>query len=125
MDPRTPEECDARFAAHVNASDVDGLVALYEPDGVLLLQDGTVARGHTALREALTGLVSMRPRLTMDVTKVVRSGGDLAVLYNDWSMEVPGPDGTPTTMRGKAIEIVRRQADGTWRFAVDDPSARG
>lgn len=31
----------------------------------------------------------------------------------------------PFTMRHKATEIVRRQADGTWRFAIDDPYARG
>jgi len=36
-----------------------------------------------------------------------------------------GPDGQPTAMAGKAIEVVRRQADGTWRFIVDDPWARG
>ncbi len=28
-------------------------------------------------------------------------------------------------LAGKAIEVVRRQADGTWRFAIDDPYARG
>jgi hypothetical protein len=26
---------------------------------------------------------------------------------------------------GKAMEICHRQPDGTWRFAIDDPYARG
>jgi len=47
------------------------------------------------------------------------------VLYNDWTGTMKGPDGAPVKMAGKAIEIVRRQPDGTWRFVVDDPFARG
>ena len=67
----------------------------------------------------------MKPKVTMNVTKVVRAGDDLAVLYNEWSLTANGPDGKPIAMSGKAMEIVRRQPDGTWLFAVDDPFARG
>ncbi|HJQ83671.1 MAG TPA: nuclear transport factor 2 family protein [Candidatus Binatia bacterium] len=125
MAPKTPEECDALFAEHVNAGRLDDLVALYEPRGSLVNQDGSVATGHGELREALGALVGMSPRLRMNVHRVVRAGDDLAVLYNDWTLSAKGPDGTPVEMAGKAIEIVRRQTDGTWRFAVDDPFARG
>ena len=61
----------------------------------------------------------------MNVVLVVRSGEDLAVLYNDWSASAKGPDGAPFEMAGKAIEVVRRQPDGSWLFVVDDPFARG
>ena len=67
----------------------------------------------------------MRPALRMNVKTVVRSGDDLAVLYNDWSMSARGPDGGPLELTGKALEIVRRQPDGSWLFVVDDPWARG
>jgi ketosteroid isomerase-like protein len=36
-----------------------------------------------------------------------------------------GPDGTLVERSGRAIEVVRWQADGAWRFAIDDPYARG
>jgi len=49
-------------------------------------------------------------------------GEDLAVLYNDWSLRA---DGKPAELVGKAMEVVRRQPDGTWLFAVDAPFARG
>ena len=67
----------------------------------------------------------MRPTMRTDVVKVMRAGDDLAVVYNDWSMTAKRADGTPLERAGKALEIVRRQADGTWRFAIDDPFARG
>ena len=47
------------------------------------------------------------------------------MLYNDWRMTVTGPDGNAAESSGKAIEIVRRQADGSWKYVVDDPNARG
>ena len=54
----------------------------------------------------------------------LRNGDNLAVLYNDWSMSVRTPDGQAHEMSGKAIEVVCRQGDGSWKFAVDDPFAR-
>ncbi len=125
MPARTPEECDALFAVSINKGDLEGLVALYEPQASLVQQDGTSASGTAAIREGLAGFVAMKPKVTMNVKKVVRAGDDLAVLYNEWSLTAKGPDGNPIAMSGKAVEIVRRQRDGTWLFAIDDPFARG
>jgi ketosteroid isomerase-like protein len=47
------------------------------------------------------------------------------VVHNDWRMVVKGPAGVPLAAAGKAVEVVRRQPDGTWRFALDDPFGRG
>lgn len=124
MAAHTPEECDALFARHVNAGELDAVVALYEPRASLVQQDRSAASGHGAIREALAGFVAMHPTLHMNVKQVVRAGDDLAVLYNDWSMTAKGPDGKPVALSGKATEIVRRQPNGTWLFAVDDPWAR-
>jgi uncharacterized protein (TIGR02246 family) len=125
MPARTPEECDALFGVSINKGDLEGLVALYEPNASMVRQDGTSASGIAAIREGLAEFVAMKPKVTMNVTKVVRAGDDLAVLYNDWSLTAKGQDGSPVAMSGKAMEIVRRQRDGTWLFAVDDPFARG
>jgi ketosteroid isomerase-like protein len=84
-----------------------------------------VARGHAAIRQALSRLVAMRPKLRLEVIKVVAGAGDLAVVYNDWAMSATDPDGTTRERTGKAIEVMRRQADGSWRVVIDDPYARG
>jgi uncharacterized protein (TIGR02246 family) len=121
---RTPEDADRLFGEYVNAGDLEGLVSLYEPTAVLVRQDGTAGVGTAAIREELGGLIAMRVRITMNVRRVVRDGSDLAALYNDWRASVPGADGTTTEVSGGASEIVRRQADGSWRFVIDDPYAR-
>jgi len=125
MPARTPEDCDRLFGEYLNAGELESLAALYEPGASLVQQNGSVVTGHAALREALRGFVAMRPKIRMNVVKVVKAGEDLAVLYNDWSLRADGPDGKPAELVGKAMEVVRRQPDGTWLFAVDAPFARG
>jgi ketosteroid isomerase-like protein len=82
-----------------------------------------VARGHAEIRQVFERLLAMQAKT--EIVKVVRSGEDLAMVYNDWRMSGTRPDGQPAEAAGKAIEVVRRQPDGTWRFILDDPFARG
>ena len=127
MPAQTPEQCDELFGQYVNARDVDRLVALYEAQASLVNEDGSVNRGSAAIREAIQGLFAALPeaKITMKVVRVVPAGDDLAVLNNDWSLTGKAADGSAVEIKHKAMEIVRRQSDGTWRFAVDDPYARG
>ena len=32
-----------------------------------------------------------------------------------------GPDGEPVRLEAKNADVLRRQADGTWRFVIDNP----
>jgi uncharacterized protein (TIGR02246 family) len=125
MPARTPRQCDDLFARHLEAGDVDAVVALYEPDACLVLEGGRVARGTRAIRKAIATFAAMKPRFEMNVHRIVKAGDGIAVLYNDWTLSATGPDGVSFADRGRAIEVVRRQRNGTWRFTVDDPRARG
>jgi uncharacterized protein (TIGR02246 family) len=120
---KTPEEVDALFAEGINAGDAAAVAALYEPNATLLMQPGGPATGPTAILEALKGLVALKPKIQMNIVNVI-STGEVAVLYNDWTGSITAPDGEETAISGKAIEVVRKQPDGTWLFAVDDPRAR-
>ena len=124
MGAKTPEDVDRLFAERVNAGDLDGVLALYEPGATLVLPDGDLT-GTAAFHGPTQQMLAAGLRLQTHVTKVIRVGEELAVLYNDWTGSMTGADGHPTAMAGKAIEVVRRQADGTWQFSVDDPWARG
>ncbi len=87
-------------------------------------RDGAVVVGHAAIRDALGHPLAMQPKIAVDVVKVVQAGEDLAMVYSDWILAGRGTDGHSVDTSGKAIEVVRSQADGTWRFALDDPLAR-
>ena len=122
--PTSPEACDRLFVEHVNAGDLDAVLSLYEPACRMVRRDGGVAQGHGEIREILARLIAQRPRMTAEIVKVV-TAGDLAMVYNDWRLSGKRPDGQPVEAAGKALEVVRRQPDGTWRFILDDHYARG
>lgn len=122
MPAMKPEECDSLFEQGMNRGDIEAVVALYEPDGVLIAAPGQVAQGTDAIHATLQRFVAMKPQFKLVVKNFVTSG-DIAVVYNDWTGSVEA-EGARVEMAGKAIEVCRRQPDGTWRFVVDDPSAR-
>ncbi len=125
MPARSPEEVDALFERALNDPNLDALVSLYEPGATLIGAPGQPATGHAAICEALAGFVAMKPTIDLKVEETIRAGDDIAACYGVWSLKATGEDGQPQTMIGKSIEIVRRQSDGTWRFAIDDPWGRG
>lgn len=124
MPAHSPEQCDELFTRFTNARDLDGLVSLYEPDAVLAQGDAEPARGSAAIREALADLLASEPRLEMAVVRALRAGDALAVLYSDYTMRMRGPDGKLVAISGRSMIVVRRQADDSWRIAVDDPYVR-
>jgi uncharacterized protein (TIGR02246 family) len=120
-----PEDVDRLFGELVNAGNLDALIELYEPGASLLQADGSAAVGHAAIRAALGELLGSKPRIQIKTARIAKGGGgDLAVLYSEWLLTTAGPDGARTELSGNSVEVVRRQADGTWRFAIDDPHPR-
>jgi uncharacterized protein (TIGR02246 family) len=125
MPARTPEECDHLLRDYLAAGSVEEIVTLYENDAVFITAERQRISGHAQLREVMGVFASLRPQLGSNLTLVERRGDALAIVYNDWTLTAVAPDGSKIEQSGRAIEVVRRQADGTWRFAFDDPYARG
>jgi uncharacterized protein (TIGR02246 family) len=119
MAATTPEQIHRLFEDAFNAGDIDGLMVLYEPDSVLVPQPGSVVQGAKQVRAALEGYLALRGRITLD-TKLVLTVGDLAYLSNTWSLRGTGPDGNPLTLGATTAEVARRQANGTWRYVIDN-----
>ncbi len=120
MPAHSPGELDQLFSEALNAGDLDALVALYEPQAVFVSEPGQTVTGTAAIREVLSAFVSMKPKITVEV-QTVGQLDDLALTTARWEMTGTGPDGQPIEMSGLSTEVCRRQADGTWLFAIDDP----
>jgi uncharacterized protein (TIGR02246 family) len=120
MHARTPAELDTLFANALNAGDLEALVSLYEPDASLMPSPGNVVNGTAAIREALAGFLAAKPSMTLDAHTLAHAG-DVALVTASWQLSMTGPDGKPSTMTGNSVEVVHRQADGRWLFAIDFP----
>ncbi len=105
-----PNDLGRYFIERANAGDVDGLVALYEPDAVLAFPPGNLATGHAEIRKVYEQFVAAAPVLSPGRQHPALVSGDLALTA------------TTLTTGEVTVEIARRQPDGSWLWAVDQPA---
>jgi ketosteroid isomerase-like protein len=108
-----PEDLGRFFVERANAGDVDGLVALYEPDAVLALPDGEVARGGEEIRRIYEQLLADRPQFPAGELRPALRNGDFALTS------------TRLVGGGATVEVARRQPDGSWLWLLDQPNVLG
>jgi uncharacterized protein (TIGR02246 family) len=110
----------------IDTGDLDAALELYEPDAVFVVAPGQVVTGHAAIREVLRGMLAAGGVGNIEgVTSVVSTDGSVAFTRTKGSATHAGPDGKPVTVEFHSVEVVRKQPDGTWRIAIDDPSGMG
>jgi ketosteroid isomerase-like protein len=71
----------------------------------------------------LGGLIEAK---TQFQSRVVRTTiiGDIAQLYTDFEGTRVDDGGKTNPVRNKAIEVLRRQPDGSWKLIMGDPNGR-
>ena len=117
-----PEECDILLMEALQRKDLETVVALYEPNATFILDSGEAVTGKAAIREALkTWIAFDEVSFTTEIEAFQSADGNLAMTRGTWSATTKGADGNPVTLTGKNAEVVRRQPDGTWLFAIDNP----
>ena len=105
-----PEDLARFFVLRANAGDVDGLVALYEPDAVLVGSEGQFLIGSAAIRDFYAGLLANQPTFVAGEQRPALRHGDIALTSSRLV------NGIVTA------EVARQQADGTWLWAIDQPA---
>jgi ketosteroid isomerase-like protein len=116
----TPEQVLAAIVEGINSGDLESLMPLYERRAAFATQPGSLAHGAAGIGEALSGFISLNGKLDLEVTRVLEVD-DLALVIGVWSFDGTGPDGEPVQLAAQNADVLRRQADGTWRFVIDNP----
>jgi ketosteroid isomerase-like protein len=116
----TAEQVLESIVAGINSGDLESLMPLYESKAAFAAEPGSLAHGAAGIGEALNGFISMKGELDLQVTRVLEVD-DLALVIGVWSFEGTAPDGDPVRLEARNADVLRRQADGTWRFVIDNP----
>ena len=116
----TPEQVLQAVVEGINTGNFETLMALYEPGAAFATQPGMLAPGLGGIRDALGGFVAMNGKLDLAVSRVLEVG-DLALVVGEWSFSGTGADGEPVKLAARNADVLRRQADGSWRFVIDNP----
>ena len=116
----TPEEVLNSVVEGINTGDLDSLMTLYEDDACFALQPGQLAKSPESVRQSLRSFIDLKGKLDLKVKRVLQAS-DLALVTTEWSFSGTGPDGKLVNMAAKSADVLRQQADGTWRFVIDNP----
>lgn len=103
-----PEDLARLFLSRANRQDVEGVVALYAPEAVLVPPGGSRAVGTSAIRTFYRDLFRSGP--------VFQGEPQLAVICGELAL-------TSTRFSGSATaEVARRQPDDTWLWVIGQPN---
>ncbi|SFQ12070.1 SnoaL-like domain-containing protein [Mesorhizobium sp. NFR06] len=105
-----PQDLARLLVARELAGDAEGMAALYEPEAILDVGDGQLARGRDAIHRFYAKLVATGRKFELGDQRPAIVNADLALTSTRLG------DGTVTA------EIAHRQADGTWLWVIDQPS---
>lgn len=95
---------------------------LYEPDAIFLHpQSGDVVTGKEAIRELVGGFLAVTETFELEHGSAVETDG-VALLQHGWTLKGSDPYGNTVDMSGRTAGVARRQPDGTWLIAIDNPS---
>src|SRR6185295_11042749 len=112
---------DEQWSATAAKNDLEGTVAFYADDAVLLPPNALIARDRKSIRDSWAGLLGPNTAVSWKVSKVeVAKSGELGYLYGTYSLSIQDPKGGPPVRdTGKLVEIWKKQADGKWKCIVD------
>ena len=107
MPATSPEQICHLFRQYMAAGDLEALLSIYDPEAVFLNRSGEVKQGRQGLREELAPFASANAVFDFSIKEIIQSG-DIALMHTEWTVSAP------QTISVYAIEVARRQLDGTW-----------
>ena len=109
------------FASALNNGDLEGWIALWIEDGIQMLPGALRRVGKEHIRAAMQSTLDLFSihNLAID-TEEVRVLGKWAYAHGAYAFDMaPKAGGKTVNYRGMYLDILVKQADGSWKIAVD------
>ena len=122
MPAKTPRIAINRLIIALSDRDLEAALALYEEDATLVVYPGMQGKGIPAIRTFFEGLFTLSPEVQYEA-KIFTEAGELALFSAKWTIlsAIPANLPVPKTSYPVHVAILRKQPDGNWLIAVDNP----
>jgi uncharacterized protein (TIGR02246 family) len=122
MKATKPEECNLLFQKAIQEKDIEAMVASYEPNATFILDSGETVTGLDEIRKVLTPFLNVENFKFTYLKAFPDSKNEIAILRGKWVATAKDDNGNSIEMSGNDVEVVRLQADGSWKFVIDHPT---
>ena len=112
--PKRAEDAHATLAAAFNTGCVDTVLSMYDFNGIIVPEPGKPVSGKEKFEEAINAILSIKGTMEINTVYCLQTG-DLAVGRSEWNIT----DGNEVKVSAKGIEVMKQQADGTWKIVID------
>ncbi|MFP5329418.1 MAG: YybH family protein [Alphaproteobacteria bacterium] len=110
---------DTSISQAVSAKNLEGIIAHYSDDAILLPAAEPMIKGKAAIREEWEHILAIPDFSSQTETLDTKVSGDLGYTYGTYRARMMGEDGKAVEEPGKFVTIWRRHSDGKWRIVVD------
>ena len=112
-----------QYAVGVNTGDFDRWISLWAEDGVQMPPDTSSRVGKEQIREGMKpAFDQMNLNITIHSIEEAKVYGDLGLTRCTYTLKMTPKAGGETINAmtdGKALTLVKRQPDGSWKIAYD------
>lgn len=119
----TPEAVHKNYSEYFRTSDLEGLVSLYEPNAVVVGEDGSEIKGTAKIREMFADALKCKGTLKIETLSEFQVD-NIASIRVKWHMQAMDPDGNEVDISNVASEVMRKQPDGNWLYIIDQPCTK-
>ena len=112
--PKRAEDAHETLAAAFNTGNVATVLSMYDFNGIIVPEPGKPVSGKEKFEEAIKAILSIKGKMEIKTVYCLQTG-NLAVGRSEWNIT----DGNEVKVSAKGIEVMKQQADGTWKIVID------
>lgn len=119
----TPEAVHQNYSEYFRTSDLEGLVSLYEPNAIVVGEEGEEIKGTAKIREMFTDAFKNKGTLKIETLSEYLLD-NIASIRVKWHMQAIDSEGNELDITNVASEVMRKQPDGNWLYIIDQPCTK-
>ena len=112
--PKKAENVHETLAAAFNTGNLATVLSMYDVNGIFVPEPGKPVSGNANFQEAIKSILAIKGKMEIKTVYCLQTG-NIAVGRSEWSIT----DGDEVKISAKGIEVMKQQADGTWKIVID------